>query len=128
MDFNFCETKMIPIEQLELDPRFNRDLIVRTIQLIDADPDPDKFGVLQVTRLDGNGRYTVYDGGHRFTFLKQAGYTGEVPCAVGRITDPHVLARKFVDLNLNRRPVNPYERYKKLLYAEDPEMVAIDRA
>lgn len=126
--FNFCEIEMVPMSQLELDPRFNRDLIESTINAIDADPDPDKFGVIQAARLDGNGRYTVYDGGHRYAWLKRIGYEGEVPVAVGRMTDPHVLAVKFVDLNTARRPVSPWERYRKLLFAENPMYVEIERA
>lgn len=126
--FDFCDVEMIPMGQLELDPRFNRELIESTINAIDADPDPDKFGVIQAARLNGNGKYTVYDGGHRFAWLQRIGYDGTVPVAVGRMTDPHVLAVKFVELNTTRRPVSPWERYRKLLFAEDPMYVAIDRA
>jgi hypothetical protein len=125
--FEFCPVQMIPMRDLELDPRFNREVNERTIKQIDADPDPDKFGVIQAARLNGNGKYTIYDGGHRYSWLQHIGYDGDVPVAVARMTDPHVLAVKFVDMNTQRIPVNPWERYRKLLYAGDPMYVAIDR-
>jgi hypothetical protein len=127
LQFDFCPVEMVPMEQIELDPRFNREILEQTVRQIESDPDPDKFGVIQGARLNGNGKVTIYDGGHRFEWLRRNGFAGEVPVAIGHMTDPHVLAVKFVDMNTARRPVSPWERYRKLLFAEVPMYVAIDR-
>lgn len=128
LDFDFCPVEMLPMDRLELDPRFNREVVPSTIKAIDNQPDPDKFGVLSVASMNGHGMYSIYDGGNRFSWLQQSGYTGRVPCSVGRVSDPHQVAIKFVEMQHDRRDVSPWERYRKFLFAEVPENVAIDRA
>jgi hypothetical protein len=52
---------------------------------------------------------------------------GEVPCVVGRVNDEHQVALKFVEMQHDRRDVNVWERYRKLLFAEIQAYVDVDR-
>jgi hypothetical protein len=115
------------MEKLELNPKFNREIVPRTISAIDTAPDPDKFGVLSVASMNGHGMYAIYDGGHRFTWLWDSGYRGEVPCVVGRVNDEQQVALKFVEMQHDRRDVSVWERYKKLLFVGIDAYVDVDR-
>lgn len=123
--FEIHEVKMVPMADLELHPEFNREIIEKTIKEIDADPNPDLFGALMGARLNGNGKIAIYDGGHRYTWLQRIGYEGLVPVSIAKETDPKKIAKLFVDVNLNRRPVSPFERYRKELYSGVPKAVFI---
>jgi len=89
---------------------FQRDRTRKVDEMLATGLKEELFGALIVNARDGN-RFSIVDGGTRFTFLDESDYRGEVPCLVGRVPVEEE-PRWFVSLNKLRLPVSKIDEFR----------------
>lgn len=124
--------KMVPSTPLDasdfkIDNRYQRQPKSRLASLnkIAATFDPFKFGVIHVTERMNGDWYIIDGAGRVFIYYELLFNTGKVPCIVHPACQVHTEAKLFVDLNKNRRAINPGDMFKADVTARNPECVAI---
>jgi hypothetical protein len=113
--------KRLPVEDLIVDDRYQRELDEKRVTRIAEDFDPDLFGVLDVSVR--NGKSAVFDGQHRLAAARLLGHD-KVPCLVHDI-DVQREAELFVALQKQRKSVHPVAQIKAERFAGVPEACAI---
>lgn len=113
----------IPIDRLQADSTYQRELSEQAIRTIVKNFDIDKYGILFVVARDG--LYYVVDGQHRLEAAKRLSLP-DVPCMLINCTD----IQREAELRLGfgaRLPDTPVQRFKLELQACVPSAIAIDR-
>lgn len=115
--------KKLKPSQIEIDPRFNRDLDEARAKAMARNIEVDLIGVPVVSERD-NGTFIALDGQHRMTACRMAGVDDLVYCEVHAGLSLSDEAALFLRLNGGRRPVRVFDKFKAQLVARDP--VAMD--
>jgi hypothetical protein len=90
--------------------------------------DPDMFGVLYVTKPDGNGIYHVVEGQHRKSAVELLfGANEKVPCMVLDAIEPARAAEIFLTINGRRKNPSPVATFKVAVTAGHETEVSVDR-
>ena len=118
----------VPVSELMLMKEGNRR-VVNTSQLerMQREWDPSLIGVLHVAAKNGDGKYAIIDGQHRFTVMKGLGWSNQrVACIIHEnAKDLSDKARLFVGFN-DRIAVRPIDRFLNQLAAGEDRAVAIN--
>ena len=119
----------IPVSQLQVDPRVQRDgLNTNKVAAIERNFNEDALGIITVSRRRDVGGVVgdfIIDGWHRVEACKRKDSEFEVVCHVFEgLTVPEE-AFMFLDLN-NRTAVTQLDKYKVLLSGEDPTAMLIE--
>lgn len=121
----------IRIDDLGVDPDYQRSLDTARADAIARDFDPMRLGTVVVSRR-GKGSDVIVDGQTRCAGAQTAGYGGlEVRCEVFEGLSKQEEAGLFLKLNNGRKAVAALDKYKARLVAEEPialEIEAIVRA
>jgi uncharacterized protein DUF6551 len=118
-------TRLIPAQDIKVDPRVQRQLIPARVKALAAALDLDALGILLVSKRE-KGDYYVLDGQHRIAALMAEDLgEWEVNC---QVYEGLTLAQEaeFFRRHNNTRPITAFDDYDKGLTAEDPEVLAID--
>lgn len=108
--------KRVPLNELVVDPTYQRVLDVKRVERIADDFNPALLGTLEVSRR--NGKCAVFDGQHRLAALKRRG-AKDAPCLIHEgLTVPQE-AMLFVNLQTQRKTLTPMDRFKARLAAGD---------
>ena len=121
------ETVMLDASSFGIDDRYQRNPEERlpALKPIAKNFDPQKFGVITVTKRP-SGAWLIIDGAGRcHVYYTTLGRTGKVPCIVAPPMTLPEEARLFVDLNRNRKAVNSGDMFKADVAAKDKTAVAI---
>lgn len=116
-----------PIDGLEIDEDYQRRLREKKVKDIVDDLKPDAIFVFAV-HYRPSGRYIVVDGQHRLFALRQAGFTGLVPCLIYSNRTIEWEASTFPDLNRERTNLTPFEVIKAEERAGTPLYLKVMRA
>lgn len=116
--------RRMPIDELDVDASYQRDLNQRHVAKIVAEFDRSLLGVLEVSQR--NGRCAVVDGQHRLAALAELGKT-EAPCLVHEGLTAEEEASLFVRYQDGRKPLLPVARFKALLRSGNENAIAIQR-
>lgn len=117
---NLTQTvKMIPVEQLKVDHRYQRDLNTALARKIAENFQHDLFGTLHVSKRSGRHDYYVLDGQTRLEAAR-ACEIPEVPCELVRCDSIAEEARIFRLLNTERKVVGSFALWKARLQEGDP--------
>lgn len=88
--------------------------------------DPDKFGMLAVTKPNGKGIYHLIDGQHRKRAIEIAFGAGQrVPCQVFEASDPARAAELFDEINSHRNKPHTIDFFNVRVTAKDPDHLAV---
>jgi hypothetical protein len=116
----------IPVGRLIIDHRYQRPLREPLIASIQANPNPDEFGALDVSRRD-NGEEVVLDGQQRReAILRLWGPDELVPCCVRTGMTYEAEAIVF-EGNGRRVTVTALDLFKSRLSRQEPQAVELDR-
>lgn len=116
--------KMVPLKDLTIDRRYQRELDAGRVKAIAEAFDPRLLGVLEVSRH--NGKCAVFDGQHRLAALKKIKGANTAPCLVHEQMTPQEEAELFVLHQTKRRGIQSVERFRARVFAGDPVAVAIE--
>lgn len=115
----------VPIQQMRVSSRAQREQRQSHIDHIASNFDPDKFGTPTVN--DRDGIFWIIDGGHRVKALIQMGYEDQqVQCWVYRDLTEEEEAEKFLSLN-DVKPVTGMDKFKVSVVAGRELESDIDR-
>jgi len=104
-----------------------RPLNDKHAQTIADNLDPEKFGVLIVTKPNGHGIYHAVDGHHRKVAVERCwGKEEKVPCLVLDAEDPKRAAELFDAINSGRRKLQPLELFKVRVTAKSKLEVSVN--
>lgn len=105
-----------------------RPLNDRHAQNIADNFDPEMFGLISVTKPNGEGYYHIIDGHHRKVAVERAfGEDQKVPCQVFDAEDPARAAALFDNINSRRKAIQPLERFKVRVAAGNDVEVAVNK-
>lgn len=126
MSSNTYTTEEIPVADLLVDPRVQRDgLNTNKVRNIEKNFNKDALGVITVSRRGLDGSLFIIDGWHRVEACKRKDSDYKVTAHVFTgLTVPEE-ALMFLDLN-NRTTPTQLEKYKVLLSAEDKVATLIE--
>ncbi len=120
--------KLIPVEHLYIDNRYQRDLARRSeraIKKIIRGFDWARFGVLLCCTVPGQTKtYIIVDGQHRALAALALGIE-QVPALVVPKADLSQQAAMFVGVNSTRTNLHPYILFRGRFLAGDPEVVGL---
>ncbi|AXQ62183.1 hypothetical protein SEA_SPIKELEE_54 [Mycobacterium phage Spikelee] len=115
----------IPVAQMRVSSRAQREQRQSHIDHIASNFDPDKFGTPTVNERDGI--FWIIDGGHRVKALIQMGYEDQsVQCWTYHNLTEEQEAEKFLSLN-DVKPVNGMDKFKVSVVAGRETETDIDR-
>lgn len=122
-----AKTEFIPLANIALDQRVNREPKQNQVDQIVSSFVPDAIGVVILSERP-DGTYVPIDGQHRILALQQLSPNGSarVEAKVMRGLSVEQEAGLFVHYN-RHLGVTPLERYLKGVTARDPKYVAIDK-
>lgn len=125
----FKEITWIPVKNISVAwQESQRPLNKRHAAQIAENFDPEMFGVLAVTKPNGQGLYHVIDGQHRRAAVEELwGPNEQVPCQVFDAEDPARAAELFDEINTRRRHVSPVEIFRVRLAKGSEVHIAVDR-
>lgn len=109
--------KTVPVKDLVIDKRYQRELDQARVNKIADEFDPRMLGTLEISGR--NGKAAVFDGQHRLAALKKL-KIDKAPCLSHEGLSPQDEAELFVQLQQARRNINPLERFRARIFAEDP--------
>lgn len=117
--------RKIKPEDIEFDPKYQRELDVRRAQNIADNLDELRIGV-PVVSVRSNGTMVVVDGQHRIYALCAAG-AGDKPilCEVHDGLTTRKEAMLFLALNGGRTAVRAFDKFRARLVAKEPVAVEI---
>lgn len=114
--------RRVPLDQLTVDPSYQRELDTNRVQKIVDDFDPALLGALEISVR--NGKCAVFDGQHRLEALTIRGEK-DAPCLVHEgLTVPEE-AMLFVRLQTQRKQLNPIDRFRARLRAGETQAAEI---
>lgn len=100
----------------------------RHAQHIAANFDPDMFDTIKVTMPNGKGMYHIVDGQHRKGAAEILWGPNEmIPCEVLPAENPARAAKLFVEINSNRKPLQPITMFLVRVTAGEDSQVAINK-
>src|ERR1700727_952864 len=114
----------VPLDRLIVDKRYQRPLDKARVERMTSGFDPRLLGTLEVS--ERNGKVAVFDGQHRLAVLQALGHE-DAPCLVHQALSPQEEANLFVELQRQRRPIRPVERFHAALFSGDPTAKKIKR-
>lgn len=114
----------VPLDELMVDPAYQRELDERRVSRIVDEFDPALLGTLEVSVR--NGRSAVFDGQHRLAALKRLRHDS-VACVVHSGLSVADEARLFVQLQTERKALPPLDRWRARLVAGEEQAAAIDK-
>lgn len=119
--------KMLPVSELEIDRRIQRDGInMAKVEHIKRHWNPAAAGFLTVSHRKDRS-YVILDGQHRWEAWRQlSDNTGTFACRVFERLTLVEEAQMFLDLNYTTQP-RLIEKFRVRLEAEDPVAVGIDK-
>lgn len=110
--------KRVPLDQLTVDPTYQRVLDEKRVTRIAENFNPALLGTLEVSRR--NGKCAVFDGQHRLEALKQRG-AKDAPCLVHEGLSVPEEAVLFVNLQTQRKALAPLDRFRARLVAGETQ-------
>lgn len=114
----------VPIDRINVDRNYQRDIKPHRVRQILAEFEWAKFGALQLAEQE-DGTFNVFDGQHRHAAAKLHPDITEVPAVVIRPDSGRGEAEAFLAVNINRTAVTSIERYWAGLEAGDEDMMAV---
>lgn len=114
----------VPLDELMVDPSYQRVLEEKRVNKIVAEFDPALLGVLEVSLR--NGKAAIFDGQHRFAALQRRG-AKDAPCLIHEGLTVAEEAMLFVDLQTRRKALRPLDRFKARIVAGDESAISITR-
>jgi len=118
--------RKVRVDQIESDPRYQRDLDDRRAQAMARDIDLDRIGVPALS-LRPNGKFVVLDGQHRVAALMHADKGSlEIMCEVHEGLNLRQEASMFLKLNGGRKAVAAFQKYVAELTAKVPVTLEIE--
>lgn len=114
----------VPVEDLFVDPSYQRTLDEKRVDRIASEFDPALLGTLEVSAR--NGRSAVFDGQHRLAALRKIGRRS-APCIVHKELSVADEARLFVQLQTERKALPPLDRFRARIVAGEEQAIAIER-
>ena len=115
--------RKIPLTELFVDARYQRELSQRRVRKMAEEFDPARVGVLEVSAR-GNKGYAVFDGQHRLAVLEAVGME-EAACLVHEGLTPRQEAEYFVSIQTERKQPQAIEAFVARVFAEEPKASAI---
>lgn len=117
--------KKLKPSQIDIDPRFNRDLDEGRAKTIARKIKTDLLGVPVISERE-NGKLIALDGQHRIAACRMAGFDDLILCEVHDGLSLPDEAALFLGLNSElRRPVRVFDKFKAQLVAKDPVAIEI---
>jgi len=127
-----------PMEDVGIDPRFQRDVAPNHVQKIEDDFKADMIIVPCAIKDPNTGKYLLWDGHHTTRVCVRMGWT-HIPVwyTEAEIDDEHSLAeaekililkagRSFLTINKkNKRPVSRYDEHMVSVECGEPESVTV---
>lgn len=121
------ETKLVAIDKMYVDPRYQRPENPRLLSLITNNFREDLLGT-PVLSCQNDGRYAIIDAQHRVVGGKASGkIPPQIYCTVHSGLSLDQEAALFVKLNSARTPVHSRDKFKAEVVAKDPEAVEVNR-
>lgn len=120
------EMAWVPVDEIDVDGNYQRDIKPKLVQKILRDFSWTKFGAIVLSRQEG-GRFTVVEGQHRWKAASLHPDVDRVPAVVVRHDDTAGEARSFLAINRDRMAVSTVEQYWAGLTAGDPQAAAISK-
>lgn len=115
------------VDDLQIDPRYQRDLSELQVRKITKNFDPDAFGVITISSRVPGGLFVV-DGQHRIAALRQMGWGQQrVPCIVYRNLSLEDEAKVFYLPQTTRKYMTPGQRFRARLVANEPTAIELKR-
>ena len=129
-----------PMDDVGIDPRFQRDVAPNHVEKIETDFQPDMIIVPCAIKDPKTGKYLLWDGHHTTRVCERMGWT-HIPVwyTEAEIDDAHSLAdaekililkagRSFLTINKkNKRPVSNYDAHMISVECGEPEAVTVQR-
>jgi hypothetical protein len=112
--------------QLVLDPSYQRSANGRKVDRIARHWDWHAFGALHVARR-ADGRFLVFEGGHRLLAACRREEIQEVPCLVHPSRGAKDEAGSFLTVNTDRAPLSGLDRFRAQVTSEDELAVLAKR-
>lgn len=122
---NGAKVRRLLVEELRVDSDYQRPQNKPQITRITQGFDPRQFGILEVSKRPG-GWYAVFDGQHRLAAARQLGLK-DVLCLVHENLTPRDESYLFARLQLDRKTLRPFDRFRAQLFARDPQALEIDQ-
>lgn len=119
------KVRRLLLDELRIDPRYQRPLRESRVKMITSGFDSRQLGILEVSARS-DGWYAVFDGQHRLVALRKRG-AKDALCLVHEGLSPEEEAYLFAHLQLDRRPLTPFERFKAQLFAGETAAIEIDQ-
>jgi hypothetical protein len=119
------EPRLVPIDQIKFDSRYQKDLRQRVVVKIVKNFDPKRLGVAVLSHRD-NALWCV-DAMHRVCALRELGMTHIYAIVYEGLT-PEQEAVLWAELNDVPMSPNVWERYRSDLFGKVQDAVAVDRA
>lgn len=110
--------KRVSLDNLIIDPAYQRDLDEKRVARIAEDFNPALLGALEVSHR--NGKHAVFDGQHRLAALR-AREAKDAPCLVHEGLSVPDEAMLFVKLQTQRKALTPRDRFRARLTAGEEQ-------
>lgn len=116
----------LPVSALFADLAYQRQLDDLRVQRMIDDFDQTLIGVLEVSDR-GNGTYAILDGQHRWAACSEVDAAMHVVCQVHRGLTVAAEARVFYEIDVRRKALSGWDRWKARRGAGDPVVLAIEQ-
>lgn len=112
------------LSKIYVDPSYQRPLKKKRVAQILREFSWAQFGSLQLVD-QGDDRFSVYDGQHRFEAAVLHPMISRVPTAIVTLEQAYEEAQAFLGVNLNRSSISTVEKYWAGIEAGDERMMRI---
>ena len=119
----------LPGSKMFVDHSYQRNLDHRRVDKIVAEYDPTLLGVLEVSDR-GNGEFAILEGQHRWAaacLATEEGANVHLVCQVHRGLSVEQEARLFYDMDVSRRALSGWDRWKARRGSGDSAVERIER-
>lgn len=116
----------LPVGALFADPTYQRELDDLRVQRMIDEFDQALVGVLEVSDR-GDNRYAILDGQHRWAACSEVDSSMHVVCQVHRGLTVADEARVFYEVDVRRRALSGWDRWKARRGAGDAVVLAIEQ-
>jgi hypothetical protein len=120
--------KVIHIDDLYIDPTYQRTAIQSAVRKIADNFDLHLVGVLEVSKRQnpkGSGSYAIFDGQHRYLAALRRGAPAELRCNVHSDLTVETEADLWVKLNRQRKAPRPIEKFEAEVVAGHKKAISI---
>jgi hypothetical protein len=118
------DLEWVALEHIHVDTTYQRPLKPRRVAQILRDFAWSQFGALMLVRQE-DGRFTVYDGQHRYEAARQHPAIDSVPAVIVTLEQSFEEAQSFLGVNINRSSISTVEKYWAGIEAGDEMMMRI---